>query len=43
VKILISLREGKDEGPPGSRVEGKCYMAYSRDLDGNKISLLNKI
>ena len=34
---------GQDEGPPGPRVEGKFYMAYFRDLDGNRISLFNKI
>ena len=29
---------GRDEGAPGVRVE-QFYMAYFRDLDGNKIAL----
>jgi len=29
---------GSDEGAPGVRNEGGLYIAYFRDLDGNKIS-----
>lgn len=32
---------GTDEGAPGERMEG-MYMAYWRDLDGNKMNFLHR-
>lgn len=35
---------GSDEGAPGPRgPEGQAYMAYGRDLDGNKICALKTL
>ena len=37
-KLALELG-GTDEGEPGQRAAGPFYMAYFRDLDGNKIAL----
>lgn len=31
-----------DEGKPGPRAEGRAYVAYFRDPDGNKLNIIHR-